>query len=136
MACPKKQLMLANQCPRFCLRFSQSQTRTKIVIQSAARIQMMNHIMSKPCKTLPCPSDFHDTLLAPITSLLLHLNSTPYTNFFLIINDLPLMISSSWRYISKTSLWITYKELMAVLLILDISQIWSLVNILAKRVLD
>ena len=35
------------------------------VSQSAARIHMMSHQMSKPCGTLPCSPDFHDTHLAP-----------------------------------------------------------------------
>ena len=35
------------------------------VRQSAARIRMISHQMSKPCETLPCSSDFQDTLLAP-----------------------------------------------------------------------
>ena len=49
--------MLANQRPRFRLRFSQSQGRTWIwdrVSQSAARIQMLSHQLSKPCETIPC----------------------------------------------------------------------------------
>ena len=36
--------------------------------------------LSKPCKTLPYPSDFNDTLLAHAS---LHSHSTPYT----IINE-------------------------------------------------
>ena len=39
----------------------------KAVSQSAARIQMMSHYMTKPYETLPCPSDFHDPLLDPFT---------------------------------------------------------------------
>ena len=43
--------------------------------------------LSKPCEILPCPSDFHDTLLAPVT---FHSNgrSIPFT----IINNLLLII--------------------------------------------
>ena len=48
----------------------------KSVIQLATRIEMMSPHMSKPCKTLPCLSGFHDTLLAPVT---FHLNRTPNT---------------------------------------------------------
>ena len=33
--------------------------------QLAARIKMMSHHMRKPFETLSCPSDFHNTLLAP-----------------------------------------------------------------------
>ena len=36
------------------------------VSQLAARIQMMTHHMSKDCETLPCPSDFQDTLFASL----------------------------------------------------------------------
>ena len=40
----------------------------KSVTQSA-RIQMMIHYMSQPCKTIPCSSDFHDTRVChPIMS--------------------------------------------------------------------
>ena len=37
----------------------------RTVSQSATRIEMMSHYMSKACETLPCPSDFHHTLPAP-----------------------------------------------------------------------
>ena len=37
------------------------------VSQSAARIQMMSHLMSKPCETVPCSSDFHDAPIAPVS---------------------------------------------------------------------
>ena len=58
-------LMLANQRPR---------SRTKLdksVSQSAARIRMMSHHMNKPCETLPCASDYHDTRLASLISIAL-----------------------------------------------------------------
>ena len=35
------------------------------VSQSAGRIRMMCHQISKPCETLPCSQDFHDKLIAP-----------------------------------------------------------------------
>ena len=68
-------LMSANQRSRFRLRFSKSQTRTKLdksVSRSAARIQMTRHQMSQ---TLSCRSDFHDTLHAPLvfTTMALHI---------------------------------------------------------------
>ena len=31
------------------------------VSQSAARFQIMSHHMSRPCETLPCSPDFHNT---------------------------------------------------------------------------
>ena len=37
----------------------------KSVSQSAARIQMVSHHMSKSCENLPCSSNFHDTHIAP-----------------------------------------------------------------------
>ena len=43
--------------------------------QRFSRIQMMNQHMSQPCETLPCSSDFHDTLLDPVT---FHFDYTPY----------------------------------------------------------
>ena len=48
----------------------------KSVIQFATRIEKMSPHMSKTCKTLPCLSGFHDTLLAPVT---FYLNRTPNT---------------------------------------------------------
>ena len=44
-----------------------------------ARIPIMSHHMSKPCKTLPCPSDFHNTLFAPVT---FPFNRSTYNNSF------------------------------------------------------
>ena len=49
----------------------------KSVSQSAGRIQMMSHHMSKPCETLHCSSDFYGTLLAPVS---FHFNSTHNIN--------------------------------------------------------
>ena len=43
-----------------------------------AKIARNYTYMSKPCETLPCPSDFHDTHL---TLLLFHFNCAPYMVF-------------------------------------------------------
>ena len=48
----------------------------KSVSKSVPRIQMMSHHMSKPCETLPCSPDFHDTLLALAS---FHSHFTSYT---------------------------------------------------------
>ena len=74
LECPKKELITANQWTGFRLHLGKSQPRTLILksfSQSAARIYMMSHHMSKPGETFPCPSDFHDTLLAPLPILFL-----------------------------------------------------------------
>ena len=38
----------------------------KSVSQSATCNQLISHHMSEPCETLPCSSDFHDTLFTPL----------------------------------------------------------------------
>ena len=38
----------------------------KSISQSATRVHMMSHHMSKTCETRPCASDFHLTFLAPL----------------------------------------------------------------------
>ena len=54
----------------------------KNVSQSAVGFQMMSHHMSKPCETLPCSSDFHDTLLAPLVFFLIALPIQDFDFFF------------------------------------------------------
>ena len=43
------------------------------VSQSGVYIQVMSHQMSKPCETLHCSPDFHDTLLALLVLILISL---------------------------------------------------------------
>ena len=68
----------ANQRPNFAYASANPSPQPKLdehVSQSAADIQMMSHQMSKPCLTLPCNSDFHDTLLVAAS---FHSHCTPY----------------------------------------------------------
>ena len=69
LACPKSNLYQPIIALDFSYAFAKHRSELKFdksISQSAVRIQMMSHHMSHSCETLLCPSDFHDTLLAPL----------------------------------------------------------------------
>ena len=59
----------------------------KSISQSSTRIQIMSYHQTEPCGNIPCPSNFHYTLLAPGT---FHFDCTPCSkvNVFTILNHL------------------------------------------------
>ena len=64
MTYPKKVLMTPISALDFVYALAKHSSELKFdkgVSQSAARIQMISHHMSKPCKAFPCPSDFHNS---------------------------------------------------------------------------
>ena len=80
MACPKIHWYRPSSALDFAVANHRPELKLgKSVSQSAVRLQMMSHHMSKSCEILPSPSDFHDTLLAYGT---FHFNCTSY-NFLL-----------------------------------------------------
>ena len=54
----------------------------KTVSQTAARIQMITHHMSKYCEILPCSSDFHDTAI-----FFFHLNTRIFYKIKFFFNN-------------------------------------------------